>query len=270
VASVRARGLAWIDDPSNADRRFDRTRVRDGLHGVDGAPGVDGAWADTRTRGESALAWLMARAVAPCPLGSARLARAEFAAAEPALAVRAFGAVVTTLGGSAYPPRHHRLRTVLDHWLTDRGLGARTLGGCRLAAGSDGCLTVTREAGRIATRSALAPGAETLWDGRFRLQTAAGARGLTAARLNDGDWRQLRRDLPWIERTAPARAVRAGLPAVFDGDRFVGLPSLGAWIERPAAPGPGPVSAVFAPRRALSRAGFVGPVSLVCDAVSVV
>lgn len=34
---LRRRALHWIDDPSNADRSFERVRVREGCHGIDNA-----------------------------------------------------------------------------------------------------------------------------------------------------------------------------------------------------------------------------------------
>lgn len=268
-ASLTARGLTWIDDPSNMDRRFDRVRVRAGLPDARNPDGDD-TLAAARILAETASARLLARVAAVSPFGAVRLDRRTLASTERPTTVHVLGAVLAALGGGAYPPRYDRLDAAVEAWLSGAATRARTLGGCRLLPEADGALTVVREAGRIDDAAVLAADGEILWDGRFRLRAGPEARGLSVARLTDAAWRSLRRTLPWIERFGLSRPVRTALPGIYRGERIVGLPSLGAWVDRPSGPEPGPVSAVFAPRRALTGAGFVAAAGLVCKGASVV
>jgi tRNA(Ile)-lysidine synthase len=153
-ATCLAAGLGWVEDPSNADARFARARLR-AAGGAGGAASAARAFAARRAREESALAARAARAVALLPEGCARLDRA--ALGEDALAATLFARVLRAVAGAPHAPNEARAAALLA-----RGQG--TLGGaCLLPSG-----WVVRE-----TPAGPAPAlAGTLWDGRFRLLAA--------------------------------------------------------------------------------------------------
>lgn len=102
TATIEARGVAWIDDPSNEDRRFERVRVRqDGV-----ASGVvrdgDRAVRD-RTLAETALGVLEIG-----PDGVA-LDHVAVSALRKEIAERLLSRVVQAVGRLDYPPRRERL-----------------------------------------------------------------------------------------------------------------------------------------------------------------
>ncbi len=102
TATVEARGVDWIDDPSNQDRRFERVRVRqDGT-----ATGIarDGGRAGRDRRlAETALG-----ALEVGPQGVA-LDHGAVAALRKEIAERLLSRVVQAVGRLDYPPRRDRL-----------------------------------------------------------------------------------------------------------------------------------------------------------------
>src|SRR5262249_29907324 len=106
IATLAARGQAWIDDPSNRDPRFLRARLR----AEDAAAMIDrdalARHGVARAQRDAQLAAALARYAAIHPEG--------WAAVDPALFATAHGApalarLVVTIGGGAYPPRGERL-----------------------------------------------------------------------------------------------------------------------------------------------------------------
>jgi tRNA(Ile)-lysidine synthase len=179
-AVVAAAWLSPVRDPSNADPRFDRVRLRDALADPDGAgPGV-AALAEAAAR-------LGARRAAEAEAVAARLAEAAWlheagfarldlpALGRDRIARLALGALVRVVGGGAYAPADRALAGLLA-----RGEG--TLGGAVLRRSG----LLLREAAGLGPPVPAVAGAA--WDGRFRLDpdvpgcvlgpAGEGARGL--------------------------------------------------------------------------------------------
>lgn len=137
TASLTARGIAWIDDPSNADLRFERARLRAG--GMADRPMPAGA-AGERLAREARLA---AAAVETLD-GDAGLAldRESFARLEPAVAAGLLSRLVQAVGARDHPPRRDRLERAAARLATcpcggdSGGKSGKsrdfTLSGCRL------------------------------------------------------------------------------------------------------------------------------------------
>lgn len=136
-ATCAAAGLLPVEDPSNADRRFLRARLRLAPAGLDPAP-----FGRRRQRLEAALARRLGEAAAIHADGSARLDMA--ALRRDAAAHLALGRLVQAVGGGAHPPAPAAVAALLR-----RGFG--TLGGAVL--GRDGRLR--REIGNSPPRSHL-------------------------------------------------------------------------------------------------------------------
>ncbi len=235
-ATLRARGLAWIDDPSNRDPRFARARIRALAPALDAAGlGVErlaraaAAFGGVRSAGDRALAALLARAVALHPAGFCRLDPEPLRAAPEPIAARALARVLTCIGGGVYPPRGRRLARLLRALdSASPPFAGRTLGGCRILP-RRGRLLVCREAGAIAETVRLAPGRTAFWDRRFALAVAPGpgARPVTVRRLGEAGWARLAAAAPALAETPIPPPVRPGLPAFFDLDDPVAVPHLG-------------------------------------------
>lgn len=257
AATLQARGQAWIDDPTNEDAAYERSRLRVTRHGAADVAATERALATaamSRVDAEAALARAAARWVSVLPQGYARIVAAGFVALEPALREAVLARCVTTVAGRIYPPRGRRLaRLAAD--IAAGGLGrGRTLGGCRIMpeAGTRGAaLLVVREAAAIAGDVGPVAGQSTRWDGRFAVGAASDvASGLRVAALGYAGQRQVAgsfADVPTSDVPVPART---SLPVVWCAGTPIAVPHLALGSDTG-------VSLRFVPRRALTDAGFV-------------
>jgi len=203
-AVVASAGIAPVRDPSNADRRFARIRLREVLGDPEGdGPAVAalaeaaGAFARRRARQEAALAARLAAAAEIRPEGFVWIAPA--ALGRDGLAVAGLAALIRLVGGAGFAPSRGRVGALL-------AAGGGTLGGAWLRAGSGGRWLLARDPGMLGAPVEARPGA--VWDGRFRL-TGPGRAGWTVGPLGP-EARRLRPcgDIPG--------AALAALPAVRD------------------------------------------------------
>lgn len=133
-ATLVARGVAWIDDPSNTDPRFERARLR--LAGV-----TDEAAQPHADRVRAGLEIDAARAgvslIETREDGTVALGRAAIEGLSPELRRRLVSRVVQALGGGDHPPRRDRLERALARLsaVPERGKSGRgqdfTLSGCQ-------------------------------------------------------------------------------------------------------------------------------------------
>ncbi|WP_137178056.1 tRNA lysidine(34) synthetase TilS [Roseomonas sp. AR75] len=167
-AVCAATGVDPVRDPSNADRRFTRIRLRGEL----GAAAV-AALAETAARfgqRRQALAdGVAGRLAGACLLHEAGFARLDLAAlGEDAVARSALGALIRTIGGRRYPPAEDTLRRLIAQ-------GEGTSGGAVLRRNG----VLLREEAALGPPVPARPGA--LWDGRFRLVGTPPAGAVMAA-----------------------------------------------------------------------------------------
>lgn len=139
TATLMARGVGWIDDPSNADPRFERARLR--REGVAAVP-PDGSRAGEEARVADA-------AVAVFEVdrsGALALDRSRFERLAVELRRRLLSRVVQSVGGGDHPPRRDRLDRAVARLAatSERGKSGRgadfTLSGCQFVlrqAGED-------------------------------------------------------------------------------------------------------------------------------------
>jgi tRNA(Ile)-lysidine synthase len=241
-ATLQAAGEGWVEDPSNADPAATRARLRalrrdrDGV-GPTTAAAVAAAGARGRTRAmrERAIAALLARRVRMAPEGFATLAPG-------ALAPEALAALLRTLAGADFSPSPAQVAALATR------PRAGTLGGVQLLSAGALCpggWLLVREAAAAAPACAACPG--TVWDGRFRLESAAplppgaeiAALGAASAGLRRAS------DLP--------SAVLRSLPGVRLRGKLAVAPHLGYGDGLMKTV----VSVVFRPAHALAAAPFL-------------
>lgn len=248
-ATLTARDSGWLEDPSNRDPAFARTRARRALTAL--APlGITAprlaATARRLARARQAIAAetneLLAQAAGLDPAGYCRLDPRSLANAPEEVGLRALARVLTCVSGAAYPPRLARLERLYATIRTDTLAGGRTLAGCRVARAGE-ALIVCREARAMAGAMALAPGAWSLWDGRFRVRLPRrAANGLARPRvaaLGAEGWRHLRSAAPEGAFRPMPRTAALVVPALWDVDGLVEVPHL-----RYRAPGIAPTGGV--------------------------
>jgi len=218
---LRAEGIAWAEDPSNEDIRYDRIKARQALAGL--APmGIDAQRlaevAANMARAREALDWytfLAARDLTRIDGGDVLLEPRGFRTLPDEIARRLLLHIVGWIGGGEYPPRRVAVAEALSALRHER---SSQLGGC-LILGQGRRIRFCREWKAVETLT-VPQGA--LWDGRWVLRgpvvkdgelRALGAAGLKLC----PDWRQTGR---------PYAALIAS-PSVWSGADLVAAPLAG-------------------------------------------
>lgn len=265
-ATLRRRGLIWIDDPSNRDPAHARVRLRalqpkltdEGL-----TPSRLAATADRLGRARAALerttAAVLACAATAHPAGFVRLDPGPLAAAAPEVGLRALSRIAMLVGGQEYPPRLERLERLYGRIVAGVATGGpmtgATLGGCRFMPHGGGIL-VAREPATLSAQPVRA-GERLVWDHRFALRIARDARprrgNLVLGPLGSDGWAEVRAQKPATLAAYPA-AVRPGLPALRDGLGVISVPHLG--FERGRNHRLTMMCAGFSPRISLTIGSF--------------
>ena len=131
---MKARGVGWSEDPSNADLRFERVRVRtEGLRAAASEPG--GA---RRTEREREVARAAVTALEWDGDGRLSIDWQAFGMFNSDLRARLLSRVVQAVGGRDHPPRRDRLDRAVPRLLQHAGRGKSgkgqdfTLSECRL------------------------------------------------------------------------------------------------------------------------------------------
>ena len=252
AATIKARGIAVVEDPSNADPRYLRNRMRAAapvLQGIGLSTDVlcdlataqaDIARTMDRQINQLALACLSVDSLGVVTVDHRRLKEV----ADETLIALLLGRVLTSVGGHRYPVR----RTLQDHaarWLARpfETLQPVTLGGCRLATKTRDrrqYVTVTREVDGAQAHGIVPLRArETmLWDGRFRIaahpEHLDQALAVTAA--DRAVWSALKPCLPNEMADLPAQC-RWGLPALLVAGQPVAVLAPGYLAAQPAIQG---------------------------------
>ena len=218
---LSSRGLAWIDDPSNDNPRFDRVKARRTLAQLAplglAAPRLAEV-AQHLAEARQALDWatdaLWTRAVQDH--GTAlRIDPAALGAAPPELRRRCLQRLLQQLAPADYAPRGAEMQRLLARVVAGQG---GTLAGCRFQALKSG-LWAFREAEAVGGLRAVQGQA---WDGRWCIEgpwpegaemRALGAEGLALC----PEWRAS--GLP--------RAALLASPGLWQGERLVAAPQAG-------------------------------------------
>ncbi|MET0481379.1 MAG: tRNA lysidine(34) synthetase TilS [Aestuariivirgaceae bacterium] len=174
-ATLAARGLPFMEDPSNRNRTFERVRTREllAMLAEAGLSGSHIALAAARLRrANEALEHQLREAeqalLAVAPEGSASLDRDGLMALPAEIRIRLLGRAIARFGGRQSAPRLASLEA-LERWVAASEGIARTLGGCRVVRRKARFL-LGREPGRMSAEPVtLEPGRVTVWDRRFAI-----------------------------------------------------------------------------------------------------
>jgi tRNA(Ile)-lysidine synthase len=231
---LRARGQAWLEDPSNQSLRFERIRVRRALAGhADLTPEALARAAGLFARLSDGLA----RVAEPFAARLARLQPEGFAvldagvlAEAPRVAAPILSRLLRAIGGGAFPPHRVSIDLVVQR-LLQPGYRGGTLAGCRLVPGASAIWLLAREmrGARLAAPLPVEAGQTVLWDNRFWVARPQGAQGPLTIRPLGCAARALRQA---IGHPIPAPAF-ATLPGLWSEDELVepvvpGAPGAGA------------------------------------------
>ena len=238
TATLRAAGVDWIEDPSNADARFARARLRAAGEVLDGL-GLTRerlvATARAMARAASALevgvATLEAAAVRRHPAGWAATDLALYGAAHEEVRLRLLSQLVGQAGGEGYGPRLEALEALDAAIRAASGARmVRTLAGARIEV-RRGLLWTATEIGRTGERLDLMPGTQGVWRGRRVRLTVASAGPVTISALGAAGRAALAARAGAAASNfgepAPSAAIVESVPAIFVEGAFVACP----WLE---------------------------------------
>ena len=137
-AFLEGRGLAWAEDPMNADPRFARARLRAAWPALEAAgltapriAAASGHLARARAALDAATAAFLETSVRSVPAGAV-LDGAALGALPREVGLRALAALLDRVSGAAYRPRFERLERLYDAILADELGRGRTLHDCRI------------------------------------------------------------------------------------------------------------------------------------------
>lgn len=211
-ALLTARGVDWVEDPSNEDPRFDRARMRAALPGL-AELGLDAErlaeTAEALARARHALERDVAQAARACiserPTGEILISLPALETLPEEIRLRLMSALLLHVGGETYPPRFDGLIRLLDR---AKAGDASTLAGCVLRPRGP-VWHLRREPSAVAPPTKLT---ETIvWDGRWRIATHL--EGTTVGALG-----------AFPDRGDVPDEVARTLPAVRIGGRIVASP----------------------------------------------
>ncbi len=211
-------GLAWIEDPSNRDLRFERIRWRQGIEGSLPSAANIARWSAQRAKDEWSVADLFVRSADIKMAGHICVDLEPWRHVPERIAVAGLGRLIRLAAGAHYPPAQIPLARVLGDWLS--GPRVMSLGGALLSHWR-GQGIICREAAGV-TQELRCNG---LWDGRFAVKfapdmtvKALGEAGV--AEIGQSGYAQSsNRDIPAVARPA--------LPAVRDSaGRLIFVPFL--------------------------------------------
>ncbi len=250
-AFLAIQGISWIDDPSNRDERFERTRLRRAPAPARGSVAVGDA-ARRRQAHERRVLSVLARAASLHPFGFCTLDVDALQTETAEIASGALARVVAWVGGRAYPPGPDATDRLRARILDQAPGRSATLAGC-LVARRRGTLEITREPGRLPPSTPLSS-RSAMWDGRFWV-TVPGTENAPPAReigpLGRQGWVGVQSHVaPDLVVGVPTAAIWA-LPALWIEGVPVGVPQL--LIKCPATV---LFSAVFRPRCTLFSPTF--------------
>jgi tRNA(Ile)-lysidine synthase len=262
AATLTEAGIAFVADASNADRRFERARMRassEALAELGLTPEALALSARRLRRAREALDHaaqeFLDRHSETSEAGYSLIDRHALASTPQEIALRALSRIISAVGGAEGPVRLAKLEALLGALLENSGT-AHTLGGCRLEPVAER-LGIFREIRRKGLPVlSLQPGQTKLWDNRFKIELGRDEPSpVTVRALGDLGFKDLRERSP-LAASLPRLAGRA-LPSCWRGDALLGIPMLS--VAPPNERMPVDCHALFVSRQALGARNAASP-----------
>ncbi len=218
---LRNRGIAWVEDPSNENRDFERIKARDSLKlleplglTVGGLTRIAGHLAEAR-RTLNWYAFVAARGIIRAEAGDLVIALREFRILQEEIQRRILLEALKWVSGAEYGPRGKALELLMESL---RGGNDMTLHGCLATVGGDQ-IRIAREYNAVAK---IRSETSEVWDGRWQLD-GPWPEGLHVAALGPDGVAQCPN---WRDTGLPLRTLAAS-PALWRGPDLVAAPLAG-------------------------------------------
>lgn len=252
-ATLKAAGAEWLDDPSNADVRYERVRLRAATRERE-ALGLGPDMLALSARRVAAARAALETATHELARAAVDLHHGAWASIDPAalnhapreVALRLLQSVIGAFGGQPELPGRSQMEDLVDRLFSPKPSTA-TLGGVVIdpalslrSAPSQKTTVVAiyREPGRHPLpKVTLEPGEGLFWDRRFYLSVAPEfGQSVRVEALGQAGFAALKRSHPSLRQLPiPSRAA-ATLPGLWAGDRLLAVPCLS--VVEPSLAGP--------------------------------
>jgi tRNA(Ile)-lysidine synthase len=231
-ATLKAGGIAWIEDPSNDCDRFERVRLRKAraqLEELGLTHAMIALSARRLERARSALEAAVRNLERDARLdlhggAFASFDAQSFGAAPDELRLRLIARLVAAFGGQGTLARLLKLETLIAR-MAEPAFSAATIGGTIISRHAAE-FRVFREPGRSGLPELrLAPGESAVWDRRFRVAASAALKGPVIVRaLGGSGFAALRQQHEGLRLLLPARAG-ATLPSFWRRGELIAVPA---------------------------------------------
>ena len=218
VATLHLRGVQWVQDPFNVDRRFSRVRARAILSFSQNAnykiAQSSKRFGKLNCRLNSEVTEIIARAVTLFSEGFIIVKKSEIESLSTTLIIHIFARIIATIGNSGLRPRLASLER-LAHSIFDASFKSRTLGRCLFMPSASEIL-VCREVRNLPMSLRLEEKSILKWDDRFLIEINKKiANDSYLAPLSQSGWTQIMNNAAAKPSYLPF-PVRFTLPAIFD------------------------------------------------------
>ncbi len=243
VATLEARGITWVEDPSNQSPAHERSRLRAAKAQLDALGLTDAMLALSAGRLRRARAAIEEAVAQFCreshgavhvdPCGYVTVDRGRLQRVEAEIALRVLGRAIAAAGGSDQPVPLAKLEAIVEALRSadPAGTAKWTLARAMITA-KGGAIIIEREPGREPLpRLTMAAGEKELWDGRFRVGISPDFAGgpVEVSALGSAEAGRL------LRQDADASHVPAGIAAMVPcfrrGDRLIAVPPLNHWAN---------------------------------------
>jgi tRNA(Ile)-lysidine synthase len=250
-ATLEARGIPWVEDPSNQHPAFERTRLRAARRELE-ALGLTTEMLALSARRLQRARTAVERAVADfCapgngrvgidPCGVIRIERVALGSLPAEIALRILSWAIAAAGGSDEPVAFASVETMTEALSAASATGTWTLARAKIIA-SDERIVLEREPGREPPSTVrLEPGMRAVWDGRFLVSASERSSAVIDVRALGIDGVRQARAAVLLPKDVSAEALRL-LPGFWRGERLIAAPHLAFW---PDAADRGELSATF-------------------------
>jgi tRNA(Ile)-lysidine synthase len=208
--ALEAAGLSWIDDPSNADSKYERVRMRQALASEAASVEREISEAGLRRRRLSQAAAALLHRHATLRQGVLVLLEPDGLVGDDQVLQHALSALAAVLGGRDHGPRTESLERIMAFLRS--GLPGRMTAGRVIFDRRREGLYLQRE-NRGLPSVLIAPGQESIWDGRYRMRNLTDGEMQLGPRAADRD--EAQKSFPDVPPSVALRAmsVMPGLQA---------------------------------------------------------
>ena len=267
-ATLQSTGQKWIDDPSNDDGRYARTRVRRAIAQTPKAEfrvaqisELADEYACERTKTDVEAARLLGSALQIHPAGFCVIDKSSFKKVSVKVGRRCLTQILICISGNEYGPRKKSVSLLYEKIRENEQLNGRTLGGCCIKEHRDELL-FCREPKAASQRLAISSGQAKYWDHRFMVTLEfpflMSKYAYEVRQLGETGWVDVKQWLKGSFAQELPLVVKYSLPALWDLDGLVWVPHLNYKRSNQSGSDSMVFLTQFRPRQALAATAFQG------------